>query len=94
MSNIHLEHTDVLRVIGQSHTSFDDAVSQALQQLACPAHGHEHHKGYTFTSFEVVKLSGFLHHDSGDKTCEVTHYKATIDVEAVHKHGGEDDHDH
>lgn len=86
MSNNRLEHTDIVRVIGQSHDSFDDAVNRALQELACPGNGHDHHPGYTFTSFEVVKLSGYLHHDTDSKTCTVTHFKATIDVEAVHKH--------
>ena len=87
--NTHLEHTDILRITGQSHDSFDDAISRALNELANPSHGHDHHKGYKFTSFEVVKLSGYLHHDEENKSCNTTHFKATIDVEAVHKH---DDH--
>lgn len=95
MNNNHLEHTDVIRVTGQSHTSFDDAVNRALQELACPAQGHNHHPNLTFRSFEVVKLSGFIHHDRETKTCAVTHFKATIDVEAAHDHGdGDDGHDH
>lgn len=86
MSDNKLEHTDIIRISGQSHESFDDAISSALQELSCPSHGHDHHPGYTFKSFEVVKLSGYLHHDLSSKTCEVTHFTATIDVEAVHKH--------
>ncbi|MEO0794760.1 MAG: hypothetical protein AAFX93_06345 [Verrucomicrobiota bacterium] len=86
MSQHHLEHSDVLRVIGQSHKSFDDAVSSALQQLASPSHGHNHHPNLTFQSFEVVKLGGYLHHDKDGKSCAVTHFSATIDVVAVHDH--------
>lgn len=86
MSHGHLEHTDTIRVTGQSHTSFDDAVTSALKQLACPSHGHDHHPNLTFKTFEVVKLKGYMHHDRDKKTCGVTHFSATIDVEAVHDH--------
>lgn len=82
----HLEHSDVIRVIGQSHTSFDDAVNSALNQLVNPSHGHNHHPHMTFKSFEVVKLSGYIHHDKENKTSKITHYKATIDVEGTHNH--------
>ncbi len=88
MTDLHLEHTDVIRVTGQSHDSFDDAVNRALQELARPKAGHDHHPNLTFKSFEVVKLSGFIHHDREAGTVGVTHYKATIDVEAAHEHDG------
>jgi flavin-binding protein dodecin len=91
MNNPHLEHTDVIRVTGQSHTSFDDAVSSALKELASPSHGHNHHPGLIFKSFEVVKLGGFIHHNKADETCGVTHFKVTIDVEAAHDHGNNSD---
>ncbi|WP_395375116.1 hypothetical protein [Marinicella sp. W31] len=94
MNNRHLEHLDVIRVTGQSHKSFDDAVSSALKQLACPTHGHNHHPCLIFKSFEVVKLSGFLEHDSNERTCEVTHFNATIDVTAAHDHSDACDHGH
>lgn len=84
--NGHLEHHDVIRVTGQSHESFDDAVRRALQQLSCPRHGHNHHPNMTFRTAEVVKLTAHLHHDRDRETCQITHYNATIDVEAVHDH--------
>lgn len=84
----HLEHTDIIRVTGQSYASFDDAVQSALTELACPANGHNHHPHMIFDSFEVVKLSGYLHHDRDAEACGITHFKATIDVEAIHEHNG------
>lgn len=84
--NGDLEHHDVIRVTGQSHESFDDAVRRALQQLANPSHRHNHHPNMTFRSAEVVKFSTRLHHDRDRKTCIITHYEATIDVDAVHDH--------
>lgn len=87
MSDHHLEHSDVIRVIGQSHTSFDDAVTQALRQLAFPSHGHDHHPNMKFTSFEVVKMGGYIHHDKDEKAINVTHFSVTLDVEARHEHG-------
>lgn len=84
--NDHLEHVDIIRVAGQSHDGFDDAIRRALEELAKPASGHDHHPGYTFRSFEVVKLSGKIHHDPDAKSAMVTHYSAMIDVTAVHAH--------
>lgn len=82
----HFEHSDVLRVIGHSHTSFDDAVASALQQLANPTTGHNHHPDLKFVRFTVFQLSGAIEHDVAKKSCEVVHYSATIDVEAQHEH--------
>lgn len=81
-----LEHVDIVRIVGQSHDSFDDAVQRALTQLVKPASGHDHHPGYKITDFEVVKLTGKVHHDEDAKSAMVTHYSATLDVTAVHKH--------
>ena len=82
----HFEHSDVIRVIGHSHDSFDDAVSTALQQLARPEPGHDHHPGYQFVSFKVVDMGGVLEHSPEKKTCEVTHFSVRLDVEARHHH--------
>lgn len=82
----HLEHSDVLRIIGHSHNSFDDAVSSALQQLACPSPNHDHHPHLQFVSFKVVDMGGVLEHNKDDKTCDVTHFSVTLDVEARHVH--------
>ncbi|MEM7429099.1 MAG: hypothetical protein AAF441_23675 [Pseudomonadota bacterium] len=90
----HFEHTDVVSVIGHSHTSFDDAVASALQQLACPAPGHNHHPHLEFISFNVVNMGGVLEHDREKETCVVVHYSARIDVEARHVHDDDDDHGH
>ncbi len=84
--DLHLEHSDVLRIIGHSHQSFDDAVSSALQQLACPRSGHDHHPHLEFVSFKVVEMGGVLEHDKKEKSCDVTHFSITLDVEARHTH--------
>lgn len=84
--NGHLEHRDVIRVQGQSHESFDDAVRRALEQLANPSHGHQHHPNMWFREATVVQLSAHLHHDRDRRTCIVTHYNATIDVLGIHDH--------
>ena len=84
--NLHLEHSDVIRVIGHSHKSFDDAVQTALHQLTHPQEGHNHHPHLKFQSFEVVKLGGYIHQDENDETKTVTHFSATLDVVGVHKH--------
>ncbi len=84
--NTHLEHHDVLRVIGQSHTSFDDAIKNALNELADPQSGHDHHSHLEFISFKTVEFSGYLNHDSKDKSCAVIHYSVTLDVTARHTH--------
>lgn len=82
----HFEHSDLIRVIGHSHESFDDAVTSALQQLADPEDGHDHHPGYTFFSFKVVDMGGVLEHSPDQKTCEVIHFSVRLDVEARHRH--------
>lgn len=82
----HLEHTDVIRVIGHSFESFDDAVATALQQLACPETGHNHHPDLEFIAFNVVDMSGVLEHDRNRETCRVVQFSTTIDVEARHLH--------
>ena len=82
----HLEHSDVIQVIGHSHDSFDDAVASALKELAKPEPGHDHHPGYRFVSFKVVEMGGVVEHSTEDKKLEVIHYSVRLDVEARHQH--------
>ncbi|MEM6909059.1 MAG: hypothetical protein AAF494_10305 [Pseudomonadota bacterium] len=81
-----LEHSHVLRVIGNSDTSLEDAVRSGLMELTNPYAGHTHHKGYRFTSFEVVKFAGLIEHDDDPLTFDVTRFSVTMDVTAVHQH--------
>ena len=83
----HFEHTDVITIIGHSHKSFDDAVKTALEQLACPTAGHNHHPHLEFVSFNVVDMGGVLHHDHDKEECSVVHYSVRLDVEGKHTHG-------
>ncbi|MGF1462018.1 MAG: hypothetical protein ACFB2Z_02420 [Maricaulaceae bacterium] len=89
----HLEHSDVIRVVGHSHNSFDDAVSSAIKQLTNPKPGHNHHDGLKFVAFEVIQLSGAIEHGAEGEAGDVIHFSATIDVEAHHKHCEDDLHD-
>ncbi|MEM7682685.1 MAG: hypothetical protein AAF288_12070 [Planctomycetota bacterium] len=82
----HLEHSDVIRVIGHSHESFAHAVSTALQELADPKDGHDHHPGYEFVSFRTTAMHGKVEHDPKSKTAKVVHYSVEMDVEARHFH--------
>ena len=82
----HFEHSDVVTVIGHSHSSFDDAVTRALQQLACPSSGHNHHPDLEFVAFRVVDMGGVLHHNTDKEECVVTHFSVKLDVEAHHTH--------
>ncbi len=82
----HLEHSDVLRIIGHSHKSFDDAISSVLNQLANPSPGHDHHPHLKYVSFKVVEMGGVVEHDMEDKTCEINHFSVTMDVEVRHLH--------
>jgi len=94
-SSIHFEHSDVVRIIGHSHQSFDDAVATALHQLLNPLPGHDHHPDLEFKSFRVVEMGGVIHSDNGHELNNkddhhILHYSVTIDVEGHHTHGGRD----
>ncbi|MEM8724447.1 MAG: hypothetical protein AAGE86_02895 [Pseudomonadota bacterium] len=80
------EHSHVFRIIGNSDKGIEDAVHQGLNELTNPYAGHTHHKGYRFTSFEVVKISGLLEHDDDPSTFDVSRYSVMMEVTAVHQH--------
>ncbi|MBP0017688.1 MAG: dodecin domain-containing protein [Cyanobacteria bacterium SBLK] len=83
------EHQDVITIIASSSDSFDDAVKQGIQQLKDP---HGHHKGLTFTSYEVVQMQGTISDDG--KSCNPEFYQVVMSVAGTHKHDHDHDHDH
>ncbi|MEM1319830.1 MAG: dodecin domain-containing protein [Bacteroidota bacterium] len=79
------EHQDVIRIIGSSPNSFDEAVKNGIATIK---EGHEGtpRAKLDFITFEVVQLQGTIK----DST-EVALYQAVLDVVGVHHHH---DHDH
>jgi len=78
------EHQDVIRIIGSSEKSFDDAVLNGISTIK------EGHQGtprahLDFVSFEVVQLQGSIK-DGGNNMPEVQLFQAVLDVVGVHKH--------
>lgn len=81
----HNAHQDIIRILGSSENSFDDAVKNAIRQIVFGPH----HKNLRFTNFEVVSMQGIIEHT--DENCEVTVFQVVMDVAGNHVH---DDHDH
>jgi len=86
------EHQDVIRIIGSSENSFDEAVENGIKTIK------EGHQGtpraeLDFVSFEIVQMQGTIKKGDTIKP-EVKLYQAVIDVVGVHKHHDDDDHGH
>ncbi|GEM_PF-1786721 len=86
-----IDHQDVIRIIGSSTRSFDDAVRKGIASIK---HGHQGtpRDHLDFVTFEVVQLQGTI--DSEGKNPQVSLYQAVLDVVGVHHHHGGDNHDH
>ncbi|RCS42181.1 hypothetical protein DTL42_20340 [Bremerella cremea] len=82
----HFEHSDIIRIIGHSHKSFDDAVEMAIKQLTSPQPGHDHHPNRKLVAFKIVEMGGALEHDPQQKNCDIIHFSVTMDIEARHVH--------
>lgn len=80
----HNAHQDIIRILGSSPNSFDDAVKTAIHQLV----SGPHHKNLRFTNFEVVSMQGVIDHD--DDHCEVTTFQVVMDVAGNHVGHGHD----
>lgn len=83
LSHHGIEHQDVIRIIGSSPNSFDEAVQNGIETIK------EGHQGtprahLDFVSFEVVQMQGLIS-DNGEKP-KVTMYQAVLDVVGVHHH--------
>ncbi len=78
------EHQDVIRIIGSSEKSFDDAVQNGISSIKEGHHGTPRAE-LDFVSFEVVQLQGTIN-DGGSESPQVHLYQAVIDVVGVHEH--------
>ena len=85
----HIEHQDVIRIIGISENSFDEAVENGISSIK---EGHKSRKDLDFFSFEVVRLQGTIK-DGATEEPKVAQYQAIIDVVGRHEHH-DHDHDH
>ena len=79
-----LEHQDVIRIIGSSKNSFDEAVKNGIATIKEGHHGTPR-AHLDFVSFEVVQLQGSIE-DGGSKKPQVHLYQAVLDVVGVHHH--------
>ena len=80
-----IEHQDVIRIIGSSPNSFDEAVRNGINTIK------EGHRGtprakLIFTSFEVVQLQGTVEDSEDHEEPKVALYQAVIDVVGHHHH--------
>lgn len=80
LSNHGIEHQDVIRIIGSSENSFDEAVANGIATIK-EGHQGSPREHLDFVTFEVVQLQGVI---KGSK--EVALYQAVMDVVGVHKH--------
>lgn len=80
-----IDHQDVIRIIGSSTESFDDAVEKGINSIK---EGHEHSSRahLKFVSFEVVQLQGLIEDKEDKKGPKVSVYQAVLDVVGVHHH--------
>ncbi|MGD1847541.1 MAG: dodecin domain-containing protein [Salibacteraceae bacterium] len=78
-----IEHQDVIRIIGSSKNSFDEAVQNGISTIK-EGHGGTPRAHLDFVSFEVVQLQGTIEDDGKQPTVAV--YQAVLDVVGVHRH--------
>lgn len=74
-----IEHQDVIRIIGSSENSFDEAVANGIATIK-EGHAGTPRAELDFVTFEVVQLQGTI-----DGT-QVALYQAVLDVVGVHHH--------
>ena len=83
LANHGIEHQDVIRIIGSSENSFDEAVQNGISTIK-EGHAGTPRAKLHFVSFEVVQLQGTLE-DNGE-TPKVSLFQAVLDVVGVHHH--------
>ena len=83
------DHQDVIRIIGSSTNSFDEAVQNGIQTIK-KGHKKTPRAHLDFVSFEVVQLQDTIKDGDTEKP-DVHLYQAVLDVVGVHHHH---DHDH
>ncbi len=83
-----IEHQDVIRIVGSSTESFDEAVKNGIKTIK-EGHSHTPRAHLKFVTFEVVQLQGTIV-DKENTEPHVHLFQAVLDVVGVHHH----DHDH
>ncbi|MEM9680241.1 MAG: dodecin domain-containing protein [Bacteroidota bacterium] len=65
LANHGIEHQDVIRIIGSSTSSFDDAVKNGISTIK-EGHAGTPRAHLKFVSFEVVQMQGTIKDDGKD----------------------------
>ncbi|MDN5213215.1 dodecin domain-containing protein [Fulvivirgaceae bacterium BMA12] len=83
LANHGVEHQDVIRIIGSSEKSFDEAVQNGISTIR-EGHAGTPRAELHYVSFEVVQLQGLIK-DNGEAP-GVSLFQAVLDVVGVHRH--------
>ena len=78
------EHQDVIRIVGTSPNSFDEAVANGIKSIK-EGHTGTPRAELEFISFEVVQLQGTVE-DGGAPEPRIATYQAVMDVVGIHHH--------
>ncbi|MEL6534977.1 MAG: dodecin family protein [Bacteroidota bacterium] len=84
LSHHGIEHQDVIRIIGSSPNSFDEAVQNGISTIK-EGHSGTPRAHLKYVAFEVVQLQGLIEDREGEKP-KVSTYQAVLDVVGVHEH--------
>lgn len=83
LANHGIEHQDVIRIIGSSKSSFDEAVLNGISSIK-EGHAGTPRAELNFVTFEVVQLQGTI--EGAGKEPKVSLFQAVLDVVGVHHH--------